>query len=603
MRDFSFQFLRRTETRLAGFGLAAVAAVYLGFLGVDVEMAGTLVKRGGYYVLLLTFALWVAALARRWRGRVPGAGPDRRELLLAGALIAGFSLLAINSEPMRSKVLFDEFVLQSTAYNMHFFRDVATMVRGYDILGVFVSLDNYLDKRPGFYPFLVSLVHDLTGYRTANAYWLNAALYPATLGLAYYLGRQVAQPWGGRLAVVLLGSLPLLGQNATGSGMELLNFGMILAVVALAGSWLRAPDEDRLSALVMGGVLLAQCRYESAIYVGPVAVVILLGWWQRRAIILSWSAVAAPLLLLPCALQNKVLNNSKWMWELKEHQEARFSTDYLAKNLHDAADFLFSTTNGFANSLVLSLVGFAALGWLAWAAFRARGRWRELPADQLALLLFGLGALGNTALIMFYYWSSFADPMAARFSLPLYLVLAFAVIAAGGGLARRWPAVSGALAGVALLATVIAAGRFALPLYSHTGIDEIEWEKRYVAALPPGPRLIITNKSTLPWLLEKIPSILVGRTRLVGDRLKYQLEIGAFRDILVMQALRPTTAHGDHELVADDVLPAGFRIELLIEKRFGTKLDRISRLVAIDLPSPAPGASTTAAATNRGVGQ
>ena len=38
---------------------------------------------------------------------------------------------------------------------------------------------------------LISLVHDLTGYRTANAYALNAVLYPITLALAYYLGRRL----------------------------------------------------------------------------------------------------------------------------------------------------------------------------------------------------------------------------------------------------------------------------------------------------------------------------------------------------------------------------------------------------------------------------
>src|SRR5882757_9612794 len=136
---------------------------------------------------------------------------------------------------------------------------------------------------------------------------------------------------------------------------------------------------------------------------------------------------------------------------------------------------------------------------------------------------------------MFYYWSSFTDPMAARFSLPLYLVLAFAVVAAGAALGRRLPILPSVLAGVALLAVVVATSRFAQPLYSHTGIDEIEWERRFVAARPPGPRLILTNKSTLPWLLIKIPSILVGRSNIVADRIQAQLQDGVFTEILVMQ--------------------------------------------------------------------
>ena len=570
--------------RLACFGLAAVAAVYFGFIGLEVETAGMVVKRYGYYMLLLTFALWLAALGRLWRQRAGGSAPGRKELLGAGLAIGLCSLMAVSAEPFRSKVLFDEFVLQSTAYNMHYFRDAATMVRGYDILGVFLSTDNYLDKRPNFFPFLISLVHDLTGYRTLNAYWLNALLLPVTLGLSYYLGRRLAGWRGGFLALLLLGSLPLLGQNATGSGMELLNFGMILAVAALGGAYLRQPDDTRLSAFVLGAVLLAQSRYESALYVLPVAGLILLGWWQQQRIVLSWPAVVAPLLLVPYALQNKVLNHTRWMWELRDNQETRFSVDYLGKNLRGAGEFLFSTTTRYANSLTLSVLGFLALGWLLWHLGRRPPRLREIAGDRLALFLLGGGAVINTGLVMFYYWSSFDDPMASRFSLPLHLVFVFAVVTAAGHFVRRLPALTVLGGIVCLAALVVSTSRFAQTLYSHAGIDEIEWEKRFVAARPPGERLIIANNSTLPWLLMKTPSILMGRARLVADRVQYQIEQSTFREILVMQSLRPTTRDGDHEMTPDDRLPAAFQLELLAERRFGTKLIRISRLVALKLP-------------------
>ncbi|HVT72646.1 MAG TPA: glycosyltransferase family 39 protein [Lacunisphaera sp.] len=585
--------LSRPEFRLALLGLAGIAAIYFGFIGLDVETAGMLVKLYGYYVMLLTFVLWIHALWRLWQHRGPGAAPDVRELLGAGAVIGLFSLMAVTAEPFRSKVLYDEFVLQSTAFNMHFFRDTATMVRGYDIAGTFLSLDNYLDKRPNFYPFLISLVHDLTGYRPANAYLLNATLYPVTLGLAYYLGRRLARPWGGYLAVLLLGSLPLLGQNATGSGMELLNFCMILVVAALAGAYLREPDETRLSALVLGTVLLAQSRYESAVYVAPAALVIFLGWWRRGRIVVSWTTVLAPLLFVPFALQNKVLNNTRWLWELKENQESRFSADYLPKNLAGARDFLFSTSQSYANSLTLTVLGLLALGWLGWHLVRRRPALRTAAGEPVALFLLGLGAIANTVLVMFYYWSSFNDPMASRFCLPLYLVLTFAVVAAGAACGRRWPVVPRALTGLALVAAVIAASHFALPLYSHTGIDEIEWERRFVAGRGPGTRLIITNKSTLPWLLLKTPSILVGRAGLVADRVQEQLEENTFTEILVMQSFRPSTPDGDHQLVPEDKLPKGFAIEPLAERRFGTKLTRISRLVSVTLPPAAPARAAT----------
>ena len=361
----------RPDFRLGLFGLAAVAAVWLGFLGVAVATANIFVKRFGYYIMLLTFALWVAALWRLWRGRRVEAPLDRREKILAGLVIALLSFMALTAAPFRSKVLYDEFVLQSTAFNLHFFRDVATMARGYDILGVFLSTDNYLDKRPYFFPFLLSLVHDLTGYRIANVYALNAALLPVSLGLAYFQGRRLAGVCGGFLAVLLLGSLPLLGQNATGAGMELLNVCMLLGVMALAAAWLRAPDETRLTALVLGAVLLTQTRYESALYAFAAALVILFGWWRSRRIVLSWPAILAPLLLVPSALQNKVLANTPLLWELKENQDSRFSTAYLPVNLRGASHFLFNTTPHFANSVLLSALGLAGLLWVIWRLLTA----------------------------------------------------------------------------------------------------------------------------------------------------------------------------------------------------------------------------------------
>ncbi len=586
LRDKLAAVSRRPDCRLALFGLAAVGATYFGFLALNVEQATFVVRRFGYYLMLLTFVLWVVALWRLWRRRSPGDPVRRGELWLAGLCIGLLSLVAISSEPFRCKVLFDEFVLQSTAYNMHYYRDSATMIRGYDLLGVFLPTDSYLDKRPNFFPFLISLVHDFTGYRTTNAHLLNACLLPVTLGLIYYLGRRLNHRVGGMLAVLLLGSLPLLGQNATGSGMELLNVTMILAVAALGAAYLRQSDETRLSALVLGAVLLAQTRYESAIYVAPVALLIAIGWWRQRRIILSWVAVIAPLLLIISALQNKVLSNSKWMWELKENQDTRFSADYFSGNVKSAMEFFFNTGPRLANSFPLTVLGILAGCFLLGRIPRVRILFRGENPDGGALFFLGIGTVINTFLILFYYWSSLTDPIASRLSLPFYVVLAFLVGAAAAALDRRLPVSLILAVGMSVFALGVTTSRAAFHIYSNMGIDEIEWEKRFVAERPAGERLVISNTSSLPWLMVKVPSILIGRANQVADRLKYQLDQHNFREILVFQSMRPTTVDGDHELVPEDRMPPGYQLELLAEKRFGTKIVQASRLVNVTLPPP-----------------
>lgn len=574
-------WLTRTELRLGIFGVVAVAAVYVGFIAVPVAAAENLIRSWGYYIIASTFVWWLAAL---WRNRAPG-WLLWRELTRAGwvcvGLISLFTVLAAAHEDRGGKILFDEFAIQSTAFNMHYFREVATMVRGYDLLGVFASTDNYLDKRPYFFAFLVSLTHDLTGYRSANAWWLNLALYPVTLGLVAWVGRLLAGWRGACLAVALLGSLPVFGMNATGTGMELLNIAMILLVVITGARYLESPDEKRQSALVLSVILLAQTRYESALYVGLVALVVLHGWWRARRVVLSWAGIAAPALLVPLALHNKVLSNSPEMWELKGNQTSRFSAEYLPDNLAGAVRFFFNRDLAQGNSVLLVMLGAVGLVWLVMLAVRRRGRLTGFAPVRFSLGWIGAGMAANTVLVSFYYWASFDDPMASRFSLPLHLLLVFAAVQLAMACDRRF-ACSAILTVVAMVFTL----GFSIPkeahhLYARVGIDEVNWELRTVAQMPPAPRIVISNKSTLPWLMEKIPSILISRARGMADRLAAQLAERTFPEILVTQSLRPTTVDGQHQLVPEDRLPDDYRLELIVEKRFGTKIDRISRLVNI----------------------
>lgn len=579
-------FVRRADVKLALFGVAVIGSVYFGFIALDVGEANVFIRKSCYYFLLLTLALWLWSLWQIWRNRDwDNSSVTAGEIGLLVIVIGLYSVIALTSDSFRSKILNDEFVLQSTAYNMHYFRDTATMARGYEVLGVFVSTDSYLDKRPNFFPFLISLVHDFTGYRVANAFWLNASLLPVCLSLVYFIGRRLNGPRGGLLALVLLGSLPLLGQNATGSGMELLNVVMILSVVGLAASYLAKPDLPHLVALVFGSVLLAQTRYESALYVLPVAGIILISWWRERKTLVSWPVIIAPLLLLPCALQNKVLSGSSWMWELRSDQETRFSSSYFQGNLQSAFAFFANTSAGLANSWALSLLGaMAVIVIIGWMLLVRRPFFQNHPL-RVSILLMGLGVVANAVLLMFYYWSSLTDPMASRFSLPLYCLLALLVVMAAALFDGRGP-VSRALTGVMLVFSLgVTTAHSAQHLYSHLGIDEIEWGKRYVAGRAPGDRLILYNNSPLPWLIEKTPCILLSRARQVGDRLQYQLKRGTFREILVFQALRPTSAEGDFMLASEDRLPDGFELEPLYEKRFGVKIVRVSRLLSVTLPS------------------
>ncbi|MDB4474019.1 glycosyltransferase family 39 protein [Opitutaceae bacterium] len=589
----------RTGVRVVAVGLSGMLALYFGFLGIDVEVAENLIKKWGYHFMALTVVWWGWSLVRFWRcSRRSSSAPTgsrenrpRREVLSVVGVTAVLMVSLLGMETLRSKVLYDEYVLQSTAYNMHHFREVATMVRGYDLLGSFVSTDNYLDKRPYFFPFLVSLVHDVAGYRPINAYLLNILLMPVTLWVAYLLGRKWHGWRGGMVALCLLGTLPLFGQNATGSGMEVLNVLMLLVAILVGGIYLQNPQRNSLSVFILSVVLLAQCRYESAIFVLSGVLVVLLGWWRADRIVLPGAGIFSPLLLVPVALHNKVLSESQILWEMKEDQTSRFGWEYVADNALGVIEFWFHPGWMMANSVLLSALGLGGIIAVGIWAVRRRPSLRRLDGQALAWLAFAVGIGANLVLVLFYFWSRFTDPMAARFSLPPYLLMVFAVVLLVKWLDRKWPVTP-----IVLGATLVAYLGWGVPKHAHhhysrMGVDEIEWERRFVASLPPLNRLMLTNKTSLVWLLEKTPSILLHRAILLEDRLAYQLTQPMFDEILVSQSLRPTSVDGYHEVVLEERLPDRFELELVEERRFGTRIARISRLIAIAPKSPIEGSS------------
>lgn len=575
------------------FALSAAGAIFAAFVAVTPAQVERLIIKGGYFYILAVFAAWVIYA---WR-----LAQARREVCLGwikrpgatGLCLAGATLFAVWTDDFAHKVLFDEYVVQGTAWHMHLTKEVGAPLRAFDFSGTWMVIDTFLDKRPYFFPFLVSLLHDLTGFRLANVYVLNVGVAFALLGATYWLVRSLTARRGpALLAVALLATLPLFGQNATGASMELLNLGMIAAVMVAAVLYLRGPTDDRLAFLVLGTVLLAQTRYESVLYVFPVALIIVTGWWRLGRILLPWPALVAPLLLVPYVWHDRFVTSRPVLWQLREGEVTRFAWQYLSGNLEGARQFFFATSPGQPNSLWLTLVGLAGLVWAVIAGLKRLRRGGEDSArpspDVIVLLLFGLTVAANLGMLMFYYWSRLDEPIAARFALPACFMLA--VWAAGfarAGDARGWRATPIMAGGLAVWVLVFGATAYAHRFYTSQNMvmHELNWEIEE-AAKRPRPTLLITSKATLPFLMEKIPAVNTVLARVRLPQIAWHLKQGTFREVIVTQVIRPMSARGDAIIDPEDEFPDSLHLEMIAEKRFGGRWIRISRVTGIDLPAP-----------------
>lgn len=578
--------------RLALFGLVAVASVYLGFVAPDVERARTLVQRFGYLPLAGTFVWLLLALVLRRRalGRVL-TGPSAREWGVVASASACCVAVACLTVPYTYKVLYDEFVLQATALHLHQAREIGATVRAYEVEGAFRSIGTYLDKRPAFFAFLVSLLHDLSGYRPANAFLLNTILGGVVLVLLYLLGRRLAGHACGLVALLGMGAFSLFAHNVTGAGMELLNLALLLGSMLAAIHYLEAPAPERLAPLVLAAVLLAQARYESALYIAPVALVVLEGWRRAGRPILPWAAVAAPLLLVPFALHQTYLAGSPQLWELREGEATRFGWHYLDSNLRHAARFFFRFDGSVPNSWWLAVAGFPALLWAAGRLARTVPRWPSAEPARVVVATFGAAIAANLGLLLCYYWGQLDDPIVSRLSLPFSALLALTIGWAASEASVRWRRrlVAAAVAGP-LLAYVSSglranATHFDLNLL----MKEIAWEGEVVAALPRAPRLILSNKSALAWILRENPSIPLARARWRSPAVKFHLDHHTFAEVLVTQQLVPVAEDGLFQVSPRDRLPDNYVLEPLAERRFDTHRARISRVREIRLDADTPG--------------
>lgn len=570
--------------RLALFGVLAIATTAAGFVLIPSSAALGIVQHFGYYLIAaaaLAFALALVRLARTDRGLGIRELVDWRLLLLALAVAVLWQVHG----PRGFKILMDEFVLSTAAMNMHFEREVFVPLKTHDLNGVYSTLGGVLDKRPLLFPFLLSVLHDLTGYRVGNVFLLNAVVSYALLVAAGMVGARLGRARNaGLLVVLLLGGLPLLAGNATGAGFEMLNLLLLCVVLLLAFRHLDEPGDASLDALVLGAVLLAQVRYESALFVAGAGVVLAWAWWRERRLRVSWAMVAAPVLLFAIPLQNRIFEVNKGYWQLESGMESPFGFSFLPANLGHAIEFLFVVDGYQLGSPVLSACGLVALlFFLLYALRRVRALGTEPEVGATAV--FGALVLVNFLLLLCYHWGQLHDYVASRLALPLLLLFALAAGFAAGRWIRRpavWPPVLATpLAWLLLGAVPIAASAMATETF--LSFQEVRWQQEFVREHRDRRNLYILP-SPLPAVLERRPAMSVEVFSERAEQMAFHLRERTYREVYVFQRFEHDPATGVVAAVDRSRLGPEFLLETIEERRFRPGFTmRASRIAGIDL--------------------
>lgn len=403
---------RAANRRPAGPWIAAAAALALTALlfavraaldgGARLWFTGRLLHWWMPVVLLLAAAPGARCLRQAGWRPVPwlrGHAP----VLLAALCVTLLCALRVDAA---LRVQFDETNLLSTSRNMHEVRAAFVTTQAVPYEGAPQPVEFMVDKRPPLFPFLVSLLHDLTGFRIANAFALNLGvlfLLLATIGTAV---QRRAGALHGAAAVLLLASVPLVLAGARSAGFELLALLLGTWVVLAALAFARAPSPPHHLWLLAALLLFAHARYES-LAVGAVALGVAL--WRARSSLPPRRALPQLLLLAPLLVPLAFLFLHATDPDFYPEADER-----AVLGLHHALAHLPGLLATFFDPGPASPFA-GPLAWLALlvlAATLVRRRW-SLAHTQVALPV-----LAATAIALAWFYGDAREPSAWRLYLP-----------------------------------------------------------------------------------------------------------------------------------------------------------------------------------------
>ena len=323
------------------------------------------------------------------------------------------------------KIVFDEHAISSTAMSMHYNARAFVPAASHIINDEVVASIGFVDKRPALFPFVVSVIHSLSGYRPENVFWLNSGLTFLLLGLIYTIAARTCGKPHGILAILLMTSLPLLAQNTNGGGYEIMNLCLISGVVLAGLNYMRNEGNQGLNLLLLTAILLANNRYESIVYIIVPVLLFLLKSYRDQTLSLTWFSVFSPLLLMVPLFSYAVFQGDDRF--IQTDSTNFFSSSHLPSNLAHAFTYLFEASGDYSNSVLLSAAGVLACLFLTIQVIRRAPFFLKKDNGLTVLLVVALVIAFNTTLALSCYWGAWTDPTTSRFSLPLQLIFVISI--------------------------------------------------------------------------------------------------------------------------------------------------------------------------------
>lgn len=568
---------------LVAFIAISIAAVYFAFFGLDTMTAEKAFIELGYLnitILSGVFALICGPVLldgakKNWRSR-------SAQTLVATCIIAAYYLYT--REGGGFKISFDEEVLTNVAQNLH--SNHLPLMRESTLQGI--ASFEMIDKRPLFFPYLLSLVYSIFGYNVSYVFYLNFFLTGVFLLLLSLVVRRVSTPAAGYFSIALACFMPLIGQNASGGGFDMLNICLVLFATWLAIDFWEKPNNRTLARLALATALASHVRYESSLIAIPVLALIVTHWFQAKRISIPKSLLLIPITYIPIVWQTRAISSNPERFQYKASGSGSFSFDYVLSNLDLAYRFLLLPDENYAGSPFVAFIGIAGVLCLLGLLATSKTPILKNNRTRIALVTMALYPITHFGLILTFYFGQLTDPIVSRLGLPILILL----FISGGLLLSALYSKKGAYRAttlILLLASGLYASKsYAKHRYSSSGpiVSRSEWALGFANELPKGNYLFI---STMPRVFEihGYNNMSSSRAREALEAIKTHLELKTYDDVYVIQNCRvDKTETGEivkSLLPYNDFGPA-VKLELIDEVSFiPYNRCQISKIASIDM--------------------
>ena len=376
-----------------------------------------------YYIISLLLLVWVFqttillrtlsfSLTRLLRDYWPG--------ILAALVLTSLVFVSVK---VGLKTLSDETNLLSVSRSMATNKTVfnATMAKFY--YGNLNPINNEIENRPLVFPFLVHLLHVLTGLRYQNVFVLNFIVMFLFLSGIYIAVRKFLDPLSGVAAMLFILSYPVLTVFGTSGGYSLLNGAVFVLVMAAAFYFIKTPSSCAFAFLFSSLLVFSNIRYESIVLLLAVPLLLFrkIKWQHLRDC--SYLFFLTPLLCLP------------FVWQRIPRQaafetptgDAAFSFKALAQNTSMLFKSLVDFNYQIPHAGLLSIVSIIIFIFLFVEISRKKIRLTQHGCHFLVVLFVSLLILNGVYLS--YFFGIYTHPSTARFFLVLSIVLSFGPVA------------------------------------------------------------------------------------------------------------------------------------------------------------------------------